>query len=379
MSDSEKPNAEQRLVALWSAVRDATSLLRRGEADELVEAPHLSSVLQALAFDVRRLARLIEARQTSAPIEAERPMVEGDRARVLVVDDDPNAAGALKDALEPQFAARAATDPSEVLHLAKETPFDAVVTDLQMPGIDGLALLELLQREVTPPPPVLLISGMISEKQRLEALEQGAFDVMSKPLDLPELTARLHRAVRYGRELARQRTLQGTDELTGLLNRRAFKTALSVALRDRRSGAQPQLAVAMIDQDGLKRVNDAYGHARGDEAIALVANALRRARRTSDLAARIGGDEFALVMPGTDRVGAENVLARVAKELAATALDVGAGERLPLSVSWGVATLLPADRFTEGAALLERADEALYEMKRRKRAVPTHVHSDVHH
>jgi len=298
---------------------------------------------------------------------------------VLVVDDDPNAAGALQDALEPQFAARVATEPSEVLHLVKETPFDAVVTDLQMPGIDGLGLLELLQRELNPSPPVVLISGVIDEKQRLEALELGAFDVMSKPLDLPELTARLHRAVRYGRELSRQRTLQGTDELTGLLNRRAFKNALAAALRDRRAGPQPLLAVAMIDQDGLKRVNDAYGHARGDEAIALLANALRRARRTSDQAARLGGDEFALMMPGTDRAGAEAVLARVGRELAATALDVGAGEKLPLSVSWGIATMGQPDRFTDGAALLERADEELYEMKRRKRAVPTHVNSDVHH
>jgi diguanylate cyclase (GGDEF)-like protein len=351
--------AERHLVSLWTALRDASASLReKGTLDE----PYLVPLLQAVAVDARRLAEVIEERHLSGTqVVTERT---GPSASVLLVDDDEKALVALRELLSDQFDIFITSDPAQVAGLVDEQRIDAVVTDLRMPGLDGLALLELLQRGPRPAPPVLMVSGSLDAEKRREALQRGAFDFMDKPIDAAELAVRVQRAVRYARELQRQRGLQQTDELTGLPNRRAFNAALRDALGDRRQSGTP-LSVAFVDQDGLKRVNDAYGHAAGDRAIISIGQAIERARRSTDLAARIGGDEFALVMPGTDAESARRVMERICSEVLHAPLQIDAGARVPLSVSWGVATAEPDDRGSEGAHLLDRADAALYAMKRR--------------
>lgn len=206
-----------------------------------------------------------------------------------------------------------------------------------------------------------MVSGNADVASRLAAFAQGAFDFISKPADVSELGARLWRAVKYARDLKRARAGQELDALTGLFNRRGLDARLLDVLSDRRHG---HLALALLDQDGLKGLNDRWGHAAGDLALQHIAAALKANQRGTDTAARFGGDEFALLMPDTTAEGGERLLERVQRTLQQHPLEVPGGELVELQVSFGAAEAEPGDRLTDGATLFARADASLYAMKR---------------
>jgi diguanylate cyclase (GGDEF)-like protein len=150
--------------------------------------------------------------------------------------------------------------------------------------------------------------------------------------------------------------MAATDDLTQLANRRKFSESLRLELaRSRRSGAP--LALILADIDHLKQVNDTHGHPAGDAAIRHVAETLQRGRRETDLAARLGGEEFALLLPGTDRNGAQRAAERIRAELAGSPVPV-VGR---VTVSLGGA-IFPEDGENE-RELVARADERLYAAK----------------
>ena len=147
-----------------------------------------------------------------------------------------------------------------------------------------------------------------------------------------------------------------TDPLTGLANRRAFEQALEQRL----AAASPEpFAVLMLDVDGLKQVNDARGHSAGDEVLKRVAHILSSHLRESDLVTRWGGDEFVLLMPGMDQVGAVSMARRIGGTLLAGEDAAGA-----ISVSIGTAAF-PADGDTADS-LLASADRSMYVSKRQQ-------------
>ncbi|WP_242346262.1 diguanylate cyclase [Anaeromyxobacter terrae] len=161
------------------------------------------------------------------------------------------------------------------------------------------------------------------------------------------------------RELEALAALGRRDPLTGLANRRAFEEALAGAVaRAVRDGAA--LALAALDVDHFKRVNDAHGHAAGDAVLAAVAARATEALRAGDLLARIGGEEFAALLPGATLAAAAEVAERIRARISAAPVEAGA-ERVAVTVSAGVAALAPGE---DGATLLARADERLYAAKR---------------
>jgi diguanylate cyclase (GGDEF)-like protein len=165
-------------------------------------------------------------------------------------------------------------------------------------------------------------------------------------------------SLRAGAEVARR--LARIDELTGLGNRRALDDALTGEAAGSARGGGP-LSIGLVDLDGLKRINDRFGHLEGDRCLQQAAREMERSVRADDRCFRWGGDEFVVVLPGTRRDGAEQVLAR-------TATDVGRicarGDEVGLTVSYGVAELTPGESAEE---LLAMADLALMEQKTEKR------------
>jgi diguanylate cyclase (GGDEF)-like protein len=161
-------------------------------------------------------------------------------------------------------------------------------------------------------------------------------------------------AVHVAKQAARLRHEAMHDALTGLSNRRAFRARLVREIEGRTG-----FALVLCDMDNLKTVNDTRGHDAGDKALQLLADGLRSQLRRSDEAYRIGGDEFAVVLPESSRLDAERVMRRLRAAIASTVPP--GGDRT--EASFGIAVCAPGD---DPERLVARADEALYQAKRRR-------------
>ena len=149
------------------------------------------------------------------------------------------------------------------------------------------------------------------------------------------------------------------DSLTGLLNRRAFFERTG-ALRLLAARLRKPVALMMLDIDHFKQLNDCHGHACGDHALCVFADTARGTLREHDIMGRLGGEEFALVLPGTDMAGAMQAAERLRRAVEAVAVEDGGGEAFRMTVSAGVVLVDPNEHIN---AALARADRALYMAK----------------
>ena len=291
------------------------------------------------------------------------------RPRVLVVDDDPLSRKGLEQALASSgYDVDTAADGQEALVKARAHRPDVVVTDWQMPRMDGLTLCRILKaNDETRFTHVLMQSSRGETEAKVTSLETGADDYLVKPVDPVELRARVRVGLRLQKALsdlaAKNEILEKlalTDVLTGLANRRAFLDALGAELARVHRHDHPA-SLLFLDLDAFKRVNDTHGHAVGDEVLAGFAQVLTRGCRRGDLAARIGGEEFAVLLPMTGRVPAALVAERIRR--ATESLPLGRSVEEPMTVSIGVAAAEDSPEPVEPAELLGRADAALYRAK----------------
>ncbi|MER3427991.1 MAG: hypothetical protein C4334_07800 [Pyrinomonas sp.] len=193
--------------------------------------------------------------------------------------------------------------------------------------------------------------------RRLEALSLGAFDYFQLPVELPLLSVRVTQLIRMQLTIERLRAEADQDYLTGLANRRRFRVALGQEVERWRRYKIP-CSLLLVDVDKLKNINDAFGHSTGDVVIRHVAHMLRESSRDNDTAARLGGEEFALLLAGAD---ADRAFA-AAERLRAT-ISSSPIERVGMAtVSVGVASC-PTHAISE-RELYAMADAALYRAKR---------------
>lgn len=188
--------------------------------------------------------------------------------------------------------------------------------------------------------------------------------VPTLPLVYGDEAGRLMASVRVVLEeldaaLRRQERLAATDPLTGLSNRRAFFDGATAVLSSARRGGVP-VALVVLDIDRFKGINDTWGHKAGDLVIRAVAEVLTRATRTGELVGRLGGEEFALLLPGSDADTAADRAESLRRAVGGLAVEACRGRAVTVSI--GVAVIDPAEEATIDAAL-ERADHALYESK----------------
>lgn len=340
-----------------SALREAAAAARELEGAAGAFATHLENA--ASVADGRGA--------TTAPlIHTER---RAGRFKVLVVEDEPEQREALATYLSTTFDVRAVPDGAEAVVALREDPPDVVVTDLQMPRLDGMGLLQHARSsEDAQVTPVIVVTGNPNVDTRVLAFEAGACDVICKPVVADELVARVRNALAQAQSLRYERHLQARDELTGLLNRRAFRSSLEVALRRLYTRSQP-FAVVLMDQDGLKQVNDRYGHLAGDRAIRMVAEVLAQTARGSDCVARIGGDEFAVIMPNCTEAGAAALVERARDAIDRLTLTVRPGTEIRLGASFGIAYVEPPaspEAAPPAERIIEAADKQLYRDKARR-------------
>lgn len=287
------------------------------------------------------------------------------RFKVLCVGADGTSRSRVARLVAPWFSLRFAPDAASAARIALEERPDLILADLAGASLERLNLVSRLQsEEELAEMPVIALGDRGDAESKLHAFECGAFDFISKGLLESELVMRVRNALVRSEALRNERLLRETDDLTGLPTRRRFRAFLSSALR-RCRGARADLSLVMVDMNGLKPINDRFGHAAGDRALRALAEALEQCKRGSDLAARIGGDEFVVVLPHTDGAGASGFISRVEEALKRPVMRRGDGEPLVFGASFGVATLGEGGRGLEEGIeeLLERADADLYRSK----------------
>ena len=289
-------------------------------------------------------------------------------AKILVVDDCADNIDLMLEILrDAGYTNVTATMlPEQVCPLHRQHCYDLILLDLQMPELNGFQVMKGLKEiEQEGYLPVLALTAQPSFK--IAALEAGARDFISKPFDLLEVHKRIHNMLEVRllyKELAsyskQQQELALHDPLTGLPNRRLLEDRIATAVQHA-ARQQRRAAVMYLDLDGFKAINDTHGHAYGDEILKQVAQRLVNSSRKEDTVARIGGDEFVIVMGDVGTLNDAQEPASKLIEVVAQAYNVN-GLALQLSTSLGIA-LYPDDATTVDN-LMHVADAALYEAKR---------------
>jgi len=292
--------------------------------------------------------------------------MNADPIRILLVEDNPGDARLFQIALEEAGSQAMAMEHVLRLETAldrlEHESFSAVLLDLSLPDAHGLDTVTRARR-AAPHVPIIVLTGLSDQETALRAVQEGAQDYLVKgEVEGPILVRSLRYAIERHRLQAQIQAMSLVDDLSGLYNRRGFMTLaeqqLKIAVRQRRG-----VALLYADLDGMKQINDRFGHAEGDCAIMETARLLTSTFRNSDIVARLGGDEFAILAldvspPDVDRLGErleESVRARNARM----------PHPYPLAVSVGAVHYDPSSPCSL-EELLARADALMYERKRSK-------------
>ncbi len=289
------------------------------------------------------------------------------RQTLLLVDDVADNLKVLAQLLADQARLLAATDGETAFGLAATQEIDGILLDVMMPGTDGYEVCRRLKADpTTAEVPVIFVTLLDETIDEETGLGLGAIDYIARPFAPGIVRARVGTMLRLQqvtkalrRSNAELTTLATTDPLTGAANRRQFfRTAEAEAVRFARTGAV--FALAVLDVDHFKWVNDTHGHAVGDQVLVrLVASCRNRLRRT-DLVGRLGGEEFALLLPATDRAAAVRTAEDLRLILAAETFDGADG---PFSITVSIGVTAATDPGDDVEAMLGRADAALYAAK----------------
>ncbi|MES2126236.1 MAG: diguanylate cyclase [Pseudomonadota bacterium] len=284
--------------------------------------------------------------------------------RILVVDDAMENIQILFQALQEEHEVLFALNGTKALEIAQQQRPDLILLDAVMPDMDGYAVCQALRENVsTRDIPVIFVTALKTPEDETRALEGGAADFITKPVNAAVVRARVRTQLTVKRQADVLRELTLTDSLTGVSNRRAFDETLENEWR-RCARAGVPIGIIMVDIDHFKNYNDEYGHQAGDACLQEVSAAMRRAAsRPQDMVARYGGEEFVILLPQENLAGVESVAKKLLEEVDMLGI---AHARSPVgnhvSISMGLASVVPNDGSDIGA-LVRQADTLLYEAK----------------
>lgn len=357
------------LVTGLGRIEDRVKGLEAG-ADDFLSKPFNLDELMVRVRSLIKLKklqdrlRLAEAAAQQAGQQAPAPPRR--QQVILVVEDDERIINICSSVLgSGGYQVASAPDGPEMFQAIEREVPDLVILDLLLPGMDGVEILAKIKgmplaRDV----PVVILTAVGDLKTKVKTLYLGADDYLVKPVNSMELLARVranlrkHECERRLKYQLNQSFVQSiTDPLTGLYNRRYLESTLERELALHRRSGRP-LCLLMLDIDGFKAINDKHGHGTGDAALTELAAIFRRELRTSDLAVRMGGDEFLVVLPDALMEQSAAIAERLRAALEAKEFPELGNERVTVSIG-----VCQAGDEAGMNVLLKQADETLYRAK----------------
>jgi diguanylate cyclase (GGDEF)-like protein len=288
----------------------------------------------------------------------------GSKNTILIVDDEKINLLALNKILSPEYAISLAKSGKLALRLVEENRPDLILLDVLMPDMNGFEVLaKLKESENTAHIPVIFITGLDGEQNEEKGLLLGAADYIKKPFKDTIVKARVNTHMQIVRQMYAIEKLGNTDPLTELPNRRAFGEHMEAEWK-RAVREKTPVAFLMMDIDKFKAYNDAYGHPQGDTLLKAAAKIfMSAARRPGDFAARLGGEEFGLLLPNTDLENALIVAERVRSGMEAARIPTADGNNMTTAtISIGVMSFIPKLKDTI-EDFINQADKNLYTAK----------------
>jgi diguanylate cyclase (GGDEF)-like protein len=288
-------------------------------------------------------------------------MDDGAKLTVLAVDDEHANLAVLYEILHDEYEILTAETGEAALLLAAEAKPDLILLDIILPDINGFEVLAKLKENLdTGKIPIIFITGLNSESDEERGLRLGAVDYIQKPFKSILVKARIYRQIEMLRNI-RVAEKQGLiDPLTDISNRRNFDERLDMEWRRAIREKRP-ISFLMIDIDKFKDYNDTYGHPQGDTMLREAARILKkRAKRPGDLPARLGGEEFGVLLPDTDRMSALVIAENIRTDAAALRVPTADGTEITsMTISVGLVSALPEER-DPVSEFISTADKNLY-------------------
>lgn len=377
----ENPDSAHIPVVMVTALTDVADKVRGLEAgaDDFLSKPINDIALMARVRSLARLKMALDewrvredaANQFGVATEKTNLMsepVEG--ARVLLIEDKEYDKTKIMKLLSTDLHIVVAVDNGmKAMEAVSTQGFDLIIASLNLKDEDGLRLCSHLRsNERTRSTPIVMVGEEEDMDKVSHGLEIGAHDYILRPLEENELLARVRTQIRRKRFQERLRStyeislsMALIDSLTGLYNRRYLEVHLE-KLIENNARSKKSLAVLMIDIDHFKIVNDTHGHKVGDEVLKVFAERLKDNLRSFDMVARLGGEEFVVILPDVSPERAYMVSERLRKSISDVAIECGAeGGSLEITTSIGGAIINNAGHSI--ASILDRADKCLYQAK----------------
>jgi diguanylate cyclase (GGDEF)-like protein len=288
-------------------------------------------------------------------------MESNDKCRILVIDDEKTNLLILYKILSPDYMIFTAKSGSEGLRQAASERPDIILLDIIMPDMSGFDVLKVLKSDPELKDiPVIIITGLDNESDEEKGFLLGAVDYIFKPFKNTIVMARVKTHIQIVQYIKMIEQLNRADPLTGIPNRRCFDERIAVEWKRAARGNMP-VSFMMIDVDKFKDYNDTYGHPQGDALLKAISEIfVSTARRPPDMAVRLGGEEFGILLPETPEKAACMIAEEVRSRVEAARIPLADGSAFTsTTISIGVTTQIP-DEESVLEDFIARADANLY-------------------
>ena len=278
---------------------------------------------------------------------------------ILIVDDVTTNLKCAAEVLKDTYDVTTAKSGKAALQILREMQPDLIMLDVNMPEMNGFEVMERIKEDpVTRDIPVIFLTAEADKENEVTGLKMGAMDFIKKPFEPDIMRSRIEKILQMTEQTKELQNIAGRDSLTNLLNRRCFEKILNQPEEGKENGF-----FLLLDLDNFKQVNDTFGHVIGDQVLIKFARVMEEEASPEDAICRIGGDEFAIFIPGTYEKSkiksiARRMIAGIEFEVNDLLLDTC---DFKLSVSIGIAEK-PEDG-SHFAELYAAADKALYYVK----------------